>query len=80
SFDLTVERDPADMEAHISFKVTGLPRQTIYVADAVGLAYKLDVLRAEFPDLGGVAIWGLVGEDPANWDVLDDYWPGACTF
>lgn len=80
SFDLMIERDPVDMEAYVSFKVTGLPKQTIYVADAVGLAYKLDMLRAEFPDLGGAAIWGVGGEDPANWDVLDEYRPGACAY
>ena len=70
SFGLTVARDPADREAYVQFKVRGLPAQTIYVADAVGLAYKLDVLLSAYPDLGGVAIWGIGGEDPQLWDVL----------
>lgn len=78
SFDVAVERDPADMEAFISYKVTGLPRQTIYFADATGLAAKLELLLARFPTLGGVAIWGLGGEDPANWDTLDLYRRGLC--
>lgn len=70
SFGLEVQRDPADREAWVAIDVQGLPRQTIYVADATALAYKLDRIRAAYPDLGGVAIWGLGGEDPANWDVL----------
>lgn len=78
SFDLTVERDPADMEAFVDFKVTGLPRQTIYYADSVGIAFKLDALLADFPTLGGVAIWGLGGEDPANWDILAQVRHSAC--
>lgn len=70
SFHLAFERDPADMEARLEIDVGGLPKQTIVVADAVGLAFKLEMLLAAYPDLGGVAIWGLGGEDPAIWDVL----------
>jgi spore germination protein YaaH len=58
------------MEAFISFKARGLPSQTIYFADSIALEYKLQEIMAEFPALGGVAIWGIGGEDPANWDVL----------
>jgi hypothetical protein len=78
SFKLPIERDPADMEARIDIKVTGLPAQTVYVADAEGIAYKLDLLRAAYPELGGLAIWGLSGEDPANWEVLRAYSAAEC--
>ncbi len=78
SFDLTIARDPADREAYVQFKARGLPAQTIYVADAVGLAYKLDALQAAYPELGGVAIWGVGGEDPALWDVLQTHRMGDC--
>ncbi len=78
SYNLTVERNPADMEAWFQLKVTGLPAQTAYFADAEGLEYKLALILAVYPDLGGVAIWGLGGEDPANWDVLRDYQQGEC--
>jgi len=78
SYDLTVERDPVDMEAWFSLKVTGLPRQTYYFADAVGLEYKLSMILMQHPTLGGVAIWGLGGEDPANWDVLRTFSQGDC--
>ncbi len=77
SFDLEITRDPADQEASLILDVTGLPKQTIYVADAENLQFKLDTLRATYPDLGGVAIWGLGGEDPAQWDVLREI-TGEC--
>ncbi len=80
SFGLEVQRDPADMEAHVELHVSGLPRQNVYVADSTGLAFKLDLLQEAFPDLGGVTIWGLGGEDPANWDVLRQYNRGECQF
>ena len=78
SFDLTVERNPADMEAHIEVSARGLPKQTYYFADATGLEYKLMLILNAYPDLGGVAIWGLGGEDPANWDVLRQFGQGSC--
>lgn len=79
SFKLTVERDPQDMEAYLKFKVTGLPAQTIYFADAAGIAYKLNLLLTAYPTLGGVAIWGIGGEDPGNWDVLRTYSTVKCS-
>ncbi len=78
AFDLAFTRDPADMEARLDFKARGLPAQTIYVADAIGLEFKLDMLMAAFPELGGVAIWGIGGEDPANWGIIRDKRPASC--
>lgn len=70
SFELPIMRDPVDMEARIDLDVQGLPKQTVYFADAEGLAYKLDLILSQYPEIGGVAIWGLGGEDPANWYIL----------
>lgn len=78
SFDLEIQRDPANMELFVDLRVTGLPRQTIYLADAIGLAYKLEHISEAFPGLGGVSIWGIGGEDPANWDVLRNYTGDVC--
>jgi spore germination protein len=78
AFQLEVMRDQADMEAYVDFKVPGLPRQTVYVSDAVGLAYKLNLVLEAFPDLGGVAIWGLGDEDPGNWELLRTMAQGEC--
>ena len=70
SFGLQIQRDPSHMEAMLEIDVRGLPDQTVYVSDAIALSFKLGQILNEFPALGGVAIWGLGGEDPANWDVL----------
>ena len=77
AFDLEVIRDE-DMEAQIDFKATGLPRQTVYMADAAGLSFKLELIRQSYPELGGVAIWGLGDEDPENWDVLREQTTDNC--
>ncbi|MCA9913871.1 MAG: hypothetical protein KC496_11005 [Anaerolineae bacterium] len=73
NFDLVIERDLASQEAFIDFKIVGLPRQVVFFADPVGLAYKLEQVQAQFPNLGGVAIWGIGGEHPELWHVLREY-------
>lgn len=80
AFDITIQRDPADQEARIEVDVPRVPDQTIYVSDAESLAFKMEQVMADFPNLGGVSIWGLGGEDPANWDVLARYDLGECAF
>jgi hypothetical protein len=73
-FGLEVERDPEGHELVIELDVTGLPRQELYVSDAQTTFERLVAL----PVTGGVAIWGIGGEDPANWQVLRDHRPAAC--
>jgi spore germination protein YaaH len=70
SFELEVIRDPDSQEMQIELRARGLPRQNIFLADSVSTAHKLDVTTAAHPLLGGIAIWGLGGEDPQHWDVL----------
>ena len=70
SFGLPIIRDPADMEARLEVNVRGLPNQTVYVADSLNLAYKVGSVLRQYPELGGFAVWGIGGEDPANWDVF----------
>lgn len=65
--DPEVERD-ASNEGHFTYG-DYRPR-TVYFADALSLQTKLDAIFAEFPNLAGVSIWRLGGEDPENWDVL----------
>jgi spore germination protein len=77
-FGLAYEYEPGIMEAVLKIAVVGLPKQTIYVADAVGLEFKLEQVLAAYPDLGGLAIWGIGGEDPALWDVVQRYRQGEC--
>lgn len=78
SFEQEIIRDPADREARIDLDVRGLPKQTVYLADATSLAYKMEQVMQAYPALGGVAIWGIGGEDPANWDVLAEFSNGTC--
>ncbi len=78
TFEPEVMRDPADMEAYIDFKPVGLPRQVVYFADAEFVRFKIGQALTAYPDLGGVAIWGLGGEDPDNWNVLRELRPGEC--
>lgn len=78
AFQPVVMRDPVGMEASVEVRGRGLPRQYIAFADAAALRYKLEQAFIRFPALGGVAVWGLGGEDPANWDVLSELRPAAC--
>lgn len=73
-FGLEPQRDPLGHELAIELDVTGLPRQQLFVSDAQTTSARLDVL----PAVGGVAIWGIGGEDPANWQVLRDQRPAPC--
>lgn len=77
NFDIEIQRDPADMEAFVDFKVPGLPRQVVYIADPEGLRFKLERIAAQFPELGGVSIWGVGGEHPELWDTLQTYMTGC---
>jgi spore germination protein YaaH len=71
--DPEVERDESN-EGH--FVYGDYRPRTVYFADALSLQTKLDAIFADFPTLGGVSIWRLGGEDPANWDVLRDFAAG----
>lgn len=80
SFEQDIIREPEHMEARIDLDVRGLPKQTVYMADAVSLAYKMEMIIEAYPDLGGIAIWGIGGEDPANWDVLAQTTTLSCMY
>ena len=73
-FKLSPKRDAESDELAIELDVTGLPQQSIYVSDAETTAARLQAL----PTTGGVAIWGIGGEDPENWQVLRERRPAAC--
>ena len=45
-------------------------RHTVYFTDAQALDERLAYVLARHPQLAGIAIWRLGGEDPGNWDVL----------
>ena len=45
-------------------------RFTVYYADAENLRVKLAAISAAHPDIAGIAIWRLGGEDPENWEAI----------
>ncbi len=74
-FGLEAERDASSQEWVVELNVSGLPRQQVFVSDGATTAARLAAL-AEGP--GGVAIWGLGGEDPAHWQALREHRPAPC--
>lgn len=45
-------------------------RHTVYFADAEALAERLAFVFARHPEIAGIAIWRLGGEDARNWQVI----------
>lgn len=52
-------------------------RYTVYFADAENLRVKLPAISAAHPDLAGIAIWRLGGEDPENWRAIREWIEGG---
>lgn len=79
SFNLDPSNRHADsQELLIELRVTGLPRQNIVLNDAASVESKLETVIGVHANLGGAAIWGIGGEDPAVWDILSRYHTGIC--
>jgi spore germination protein YaaH len=79
SFGATVERLPESGEGFIDFKPPGLPRQVVVLNDGESVRTRMEAVLAAHPDVGGLSIWGLGGEDPAVWDALAELRPADCT-
>lgn len=77
-FKLDAVREPDSGELVADLRVTGLPRQTVYVSDAATLEGRLADLSDRGLQAVGVAIWGIGGEDQAAWQVLRDARPAGC--
>jgi spore germination protein YaaH len=45
-------------------------RRTVYFTDAAAVGARVAAIRARHPNLAGIAIWRLGGEDPGNWPAL----------
>ncbi len=74
-FGLEPVREADSQELMIELDVQGLPRQNVTVSDAETLRSRLLALPE---DIGGVAIWGVGGEDPGNWQMLAESRPADC--
>ena len=62
-----IQRDPTSAEAWFSYSDG---KQTVYFNDAETMMARLDIMRNNHPDIAGIAIWPLGGEDPANWTTI----------
>lgn len=78
SFGIEIIRAPESQEAFIELKARGLPRQNIVMNDAISITHKMQTVLKANPTLGGVAVWGLGGEDPEIWEVLRQFDGAPC--
>lgn len=62
-----IQRDSTSAEAWFSYSDG---KQTVYFNDAETMAARLDIILSNHPDIAGIAIWPLGGEDPANWTTI----------
>jgi spore germination protein YaaH len=65
-----VQRDESE-EARFTYDAGG--ERTVYFADAQSVQAKLRATFAQHPDLAGIAIWRLGGEDPRVWRVIHEW-------
>lgn len=66
-YNALVQRDESN-EAWFTYESGGT--HTVYFNDALATETKVKAVFAKYPDLAGVSIWVLGGEDPQNWTVL----------
>ena len=59
----------ASKEARFTYR-DARGKHTVYFQDRTALTAKLDVVTSRHPDLGGVAIWVMGGEDPRFWPLI----------
>lgn len=78
SFGVEVTREPDSGEAMVNAKPPGLPRQIVVYNDAASVSARLEAVLAAHPDVGGMSIFGLGGEDPAVWAAITALRPAAC--
>jgi hypothetical protein len=77
-FQLEPERHADSQELKMELNVKGLPGQQVFVSDAATTAARLEALAKAGQLAGGVAVWGLGGEDPGNWLALAEARPSEC--
>ena len=68
-YDADVQRDASSGEAWFTYDDG---RHTVYYNDAETLRGRLQMMLTKHPDIAGVSIWRLGGEDPENWVVLNE--------
>ncbi|MEZ4767988.1 MAG: glycosyl hydrolase family 18 protein [Caldilineales bacterium] len=61
------QRDPSSGEAWFTY---GDGSRTVYFNDSETMMARIGIIRDSHPNIAGIAIWPLGGEDPANWTTL----------
>jgi spore germination protein YaaH len=78
TFNVEATRLPESAEGYIDYKPAGLPRQVVVFNDAASVSARLETVLEAHPDIGGMSIFGLGGEDPAVWAAIAELRPAAC--
>ena len=73
SNDAQVQRD-ASNEGFFSYGTDG--RDTVYFNDGLTMQTRLQDALARHPQIAGIALWSLGGEDPANWTAIREAFAG----
>ncbi len=68
-YNVRVQRDASSGEAWFTYDDG---RHTVYFNDAETLRGRLEMMLDKHPDIAGVSIWRLGGEDPMNWAALHE--------
>jgi len=68
-YNVEVQRDASSGEAWYTYDDG---RHTVYFNDAETLRARLEMMLTKHPDIAGISIWRLGGEDPENWTVLNE--------
>ncbi len=69
-YEAQVQRDESG-EAWFTYDAGG--ERTVYFADGESVKAKLTAILNRHPDLAGIAIWRLSGEDPEVWDSIHEW-------
>mgnify|MGYP005844551069 CR=1 FL=1 len=70
--DITIlesKRDESSNEPMLRYGKTGV-EQITYYQDVQALQGRIHLIHNHFPQIGGVALWRLGGEDPSVWEAL----------
>ena len=70
TFGGRLTRDSASGEAILDYSDAGGAAHTVYHQDSTAVRVKIAWMKSSVPDIAGVAIWVMGGEDPRFWQVL----------
>lgn len=69
---LSETRDGSSGEPVLRYRRDGVDH-TVYYQDAASIQGRLNILKRDFPQIGGIAYWRLGAEDPRAWAAIRAY-------